>query len=101
MKMTSKMARLVRAGLTPPPCPVECCSCNVDDFIPTPKNKVQDQLVEEQKPVQYDGMKIDDMRKSAEFLFAGDDFQKIDAAKRLQFQHVAHLAKKYYKPSKS
>lgn len=101
MKMTSKMARSIRAGLTPPPCNFECCSCNVDDFVPTPLNKVAEQLVEEQKPAHYDGMLIDDMRKSAEFLFAGDDFQKIDAAKRLQFQHVSHLAKKYYKPTNS
>lgn len=98
--MNSKQSRLVRKGLVRPPSSYEFCSSDEDLFIPTPNDSIREQLPESDSPPKYDGMTIDDMRAATDFLFAGDDLQKVDAAKRLQNEHVFDLAKKYYKPKK-
>lgn len=92
--------RQIRKGLVPPPCPCESCSDTTDCFVPTPKDTISSQLPENDKPAYYDHMTIQDMRAAKDFLFAPDEFQKIDSAKRLQNEHVFELAKKYYKPKK-
>lgn len=99
--LTSKQARLIRAGLMLPPCQKESCSCQVDLFVPSTQDSLlEKQLPEEKKPSQFDNLKIDDMRKASEFFFARDELAKIDAAKRLQNTHVFELGKKYYRPKK-